>query len=461
MRPQAPLWCFVLCAVLLAGCATSSGVWIVKETRQPGVIVVKETNQPGVRIVEEPVASGSPIKEAKAPVVPSEFKIEVEPVAVISPQGALDQALARTVEGLRQFRNGAIEEAHKSLTDANLMLLDVNLSGGLATSGLNLFHTSLPKDLQIYDPEAILQHLDQTDVLSSIERIVVDAKVRPLLSQLGDPLTGVHQEELIAETYLYIQYFKGQKRQFFETVYLRKHKYWPTIRSIFAEMALPADLGYMAFVESGFQPRAASGKAAVGVWQFIPDTGREYGLQSPADFHDVERSTRAAAAYLYRLTNQFGPRLLAVAAYNCGEGCVTRCLRKIGFPGERSFWGIRSCLPLETQRYVPQILAAAVIGADPKLFGFDLLGEKEMRDHFDIVEVQEITSLAYLAELAGTDVASLRRANSELARLTTTPGRHFPLYVPKGKGPMVIAGLAAGERRPSVAPLGPIEGGRP
>jgi len=284
---------------------------------------------------------------------------------------------------------------------------------------------------------------------------VVEAGVRRLLWQLGDPPAGERfLEDLITETHRFIQYFQGRKRQFFETTYLRKHKYWPMIRNVFAEKELPPDLGYMAFVESGFQPQAESNKAAFGVWQFIEETGNAYGLQSPADFSDVERSTRAAAAYLFVLSNQFGSPLLAVAAYNCGEGRITRCLRKIDAPGKRSFWGIRGCLPDETKEYVPKVLAAAVIGADPKLFGFDLPGEEEMRKRYDVIMVPERTSLARLADLAGVDVASLRKANTELAERTSTSGRNFPLYVPKGRGPLVIAGLAEEERRPSIAPLG-------
>jgi membrane-bound lytic murein transglycosylase D len=139
---------------------------------------------------------------------------------------------------------------------------------------------------------------------------------------------------------------------------------------------------------------------------------------------------------------------------------VRNCLRDIDAPGKRSFWGIRNCLPKETREYVPKVLAVAVIGADPKLFGFDLPGEEEMMDRFDVVEVPEVTSVARLAELAGVSDASLRRDNTELDS-PYTPGRHFPLYVPKGRGALVIAGLAVEERRPSVAPLGSLETGRP
>lgn len=455
---------------------------IVKETNQPGVRVVRETKTPGVRIVGETTAS-SPVEEPEdiAAVSPAEeepavdlaaSEIEVEDLteevmpedtveAQLSTKEALDQAMAWTVEGLRHYQSGSVEAAHKSLTDAHFRFLEADLPEPLVARGLNLFQADLPPDLQLYDPEAIRLHLDRTDRPGAIElaeRALVEAGVRRLLWQLGDPPAGErYLEDLIAETHRTIQYFQGRKRQFFETTYRRKHKYWPTIRSIFAEKELPPELGYMAFVESAFQPQAKSVAAAVGIWQFIEETGHTYGLQSPADFHDPEKSTRAAAAYLFVLSNQFGSRLLAVAAYNCGEGRITKCLRKIDAPGKRSFWGIRACLPDETKEYVPRVLAAAVIGSAPKLFGFDLPHEEEMLTLHDVVIVPDVTSLVRLSELAGTDLASLRRDNSELAGRTSTPGRNYPLYVPKGRGALVIAGLAVEERKPSIAPITPIE----
>jgi len=467
MRPR-DLWGFGLCATtLLAGCATGSRVKILPDSPASFIKILADSP------IEEPELPAVSSEEVEPRVDPTMGEIEEEDLPVdvtpaetsdaeVSTKEALAQALTWTIEGLCQYQSGAIEAAHKNLSDAHFRFLEADLPEALATRGLNLFQAALPEDLQLYDPEAIRLYLDRTDrpgALEQAERAVVEAGVRRLLWQLGDPPAGERfLEDLITETHRFIRFVQDRDRRSFEITYLRKHKYWPTIQSVFAEKELPADLGYMAFVESKFDPQARSKKNAVGLWQFIEKTGHEYGLQSPVDFNDVEKSTRAAAAYLFVLSNQFGSRLLAMAAYNWGEGHITSCLRKIDAPGKRSFWGIRSCLPGETQRYVPQILADAVIGADPKLFGFDLPDEEEMRKRYDVIVVPERTSLAHLADLAGVDVASLRKANSELALTdTATPGRNFPMYVPKGKGALVIAGLAVEERRPSVAPLGSLE----
>jgi membrane-bound lytic murein transglycosylase D len=164
----------------------------------------------------------------------------------------------------------------------------------------------------------------------------------------------------------YVEYYRDKQREFFERSYLRKHKYWPTIRPVFEAKRIPLELGYMALVESGFAPLARSRANARGLWQFIPGTGRRYGLERAEDFYDVQRSTDAAAEYLLDLIGIYGSDsfLLATASYNAGEGRIMGCLRHLDDPfGGRSFWEIRGCLARETREYVPRILAAAIIAS--------------------------------------------------------------------------------------------------
>jgi membrane-bound lytic murein transglycosylase D len=325
----------------------------------------------------------------------------------------------------------------------------------------------LPEELRRYDVEAIARDLARTDrpnTAEQAERTVVEREVRRILWQFGD--TSPEERylgALIDETHQYIHFFRGRYRPFFEQAFLRKHKYWPTIQEVFTAKKIPPDLGYVALVESGFNPRAVSRANALGLWQFIPDTGRRYGLETREDFHDVRRSTNAAADYLLELIGIFGSRsfLLATAAYNAGEGKIVSCLRKIDDPfGKRDFWEIRGCLALETREYVPKIMAAAVIGSDPKRFGFNLPSEEEMRQRYDVVVVPQVTTLARLADLSGVALADLRLANSEIdGSATVTPGRNFPLYVPVGTRDRIAAALAAApeEPAPQVAVLAPIE----
>lgn len=385
--------------------------------------------------------------------------------APISTKEAMERAVAWAAEGLRSYERGDVEAANKSLTDARIMLLEADLPGFLEEQGLGALQTGLPEELRRYDIEAIARELERTDRPSTAEqaeRAFVEREVRRILWQFGD--TSPEQKDLnvlIHETHNYIGFYRTRFRPFFERAFLRKHKYWPTIQEVFTAKKIPPDLGYVALVESGFSPRAVSHADAHGVWQFIPETGQRYGLVGSSDLSDVRKSTVAAADYLLDLISIFGSRsfLLATAAYNAGEGKIMRCLRQIEDPFEkRSFWEIRGCLALETQEYVPKIMAAAVIGADPKRFGFDLPTEEEMRQRYDVVVVPQVTSITRLAEIAGVDTAALRLANTELEGSSTmTPGRNFPLYVPVGTRDRIAAALTAPPVVPSVATPDPVE----
>lgn len=384
--------------------------------------------------------------------------------APISTRQAMEQALAWAAEGLRAYERGEVEAAHKSLSDARIRLLDADLPDFLETQGLGALRSGLPEDLRRYDLDAVVRELerkDRPDPARRAERAFVEREVRRILWQFGDtspdePYVGV----LIDETHHYIDFFRGRYREFFERAFLRKHKYWPTIQEVFTAKKIPPDLGYVALVESGFNPRAVSHADAHGVWQFIPETGQRYGLMNGEDLRDVRKSTVAAADYLLDLISIFGSRsfLLATAAYNAGEGRIIKCLRQIDDPFQkRSFWQIRGCLALETQEYVPRIMAAAVIGADPKRFGFNLPTDEEMRQRYDVVVVPQPTSLARLAELAGVGLYDLRLANTDLdSSPTMTPGRNFPLYVPAGTREQIAAALIAPDV-PSVAAQTPVE----
>jgi membrane-bound lytic murein transglycosylase D len=430
-----------------------------------------EPKAPAASLPADTAAGGeSPTDPALAGAISPEDKTKGALPALgapISTKQVMEKALAWTAEGLRHYERGDSEAAHKSLTDARIMLLEADLPDFMATQGLGALRPGLPEELRRYDVEAILRDLERKDrpnTAERAERAVIDREVRRILWQFGDTSPDErYLTELIDETQQYISFFRGRYRPFFERAFLRKHKYWPTIQDVFTAKKIPPDLAYVALVESGFNPRALSHANAIGLWQFIPDTGKRYGLQSLDEFYDVRKSTTAAADYLLDLISIFGSRsfLLATAAYNAGEGRIMGCLRKIDDPFQkRDFWEIRGCLALETQEYVPKIMAAAVIGADPKRFGFDLPSEEEMRQRYDVVLVPQVTSLALLAELAGVGVADLRSANNEIdASATATPCRNFPLYVPVGSHERIASALAAApeERLPSVAAPAPVE----
>lgn len=391
----------------------------------------------GVASGETQLFAQDPGEDATQAAEPEEPRAEpTEDETDATSESALARALGWTTRGLQAYLAGDRAQAHRLLSDAQIVLLEAGLPPEMESQGLEVFSCCLPKELAHLDPTALASELAaemESDPAHLDQRVWVEREVRRLLAVFHSQPSEAQLAALVREVEAYIELYRGAYRGFFERAYERKHKYWPIIEAIFASYNLPVELGYVAFVESGFNPRAYSHAGARGLWQFIPATGRRYGLRSTDDFYDVTRATAAAADYLRDLISIFGPNsfLLALAGYNSGELRVMNCLRSVSDPlVERSFWEIQGCFARETQEYVPRILAAAVIASNPPIFGFDLEPPESRAERLGVVTVPRVTSLAMLAEKAGTTAAELRLANSELASdATVTPVRNFPLYV--------------------------------
>lgn len=218
----------------------------------------------------------------------------------------------------------------------------------------------------------------------------------------------------------------------------RSGRYAPMIRRELRARGMPEDLVYLALIESGFSTRAYSRAHAVGIWQFIAETGRRYGLRITPyvdERRDPVAATRAALDYLQDLYRRFGSWYLAAAAYNTGENRVERILRQRvgGARGHDSlFWKIDQYLPRETRDYVPLMLAAAHIAKEPEKYGF-----RNLRYHapleFETVQVPGSVSLAAAAKAAGVGAEVVRDLNPHLVRAMTPPGQSWALRIPKGR----------------------------
>jgi len=187
---------------------------------------------------------------------------------------------------------------------------------------------------------------------------------------------------------------------------------------------LPEDLIYLALIESGFSTKAYSRARAVGPWQFIAGTGRRYGLQINwwvDERRDAEKSTHAAAGYLKDLYGMFDSWPLAAAAYNAGEGKISRAITR--YKSEDFAELIRHrYLKQETKDYVPKMLAALAIAKEPEKYGFfDIEYAEPLNLHkvtvpggIDLVEVARIIEVSY---------EDIREWNPELRRFCTPPNR--------------------------------------
>jgi len=223
----------------------------------------------------------------------------------------------------------------------------------------------------------------------------------------------------------------------------RSGRFIPMIERIFQEEGLPRDLAQVAMVESSFIARARSPKAACGIWQFIPSTGREYGLTSNAvvdERSDPEKSTRAAARYLTFLHDLFHDWYLAMAAYNAGEGKILRAMAKTGFT---DFWQIATSglIKPQTQNYVPAVIASTLIARNPAHYGFEVEYEKPLA--YDTVRLDRPVSLRNLAAAEGVTLEELQKLNPELRTEVTPAGPGgYDLKVPSGAQVAVLAAFA-------------------
>ena len=157
----------------------------------------------------------------------------------------------------------------------------------------------------------------------------------------------------------------------------RKSTYEPMISAKLEKRDMPQDLIYLAMIESGFNPKAQSPAKAGGLWQFISETGRRYGLtvnKKIDERNHPAKATDAALSYLSDLYDRFGSWYLAAAAYNTGENRVARIMRQVTGSEkgtDQDYYRISKLLPKETQDYVPMMIAAARISKDPAKYGFD------------------------------------------------------------------------------------------
>lgn len=231
----------------------------------------------------------------------------------------------------------------------------------------------------------------------------------------------------------WIDYFTGNGSGHYAKYLARSGRFIPYMHAVLDKYNLPHDLVYLSMIESGFNTRAMSWAAAGGLWQFIKSTGSMYGLS--VDYYvderaDVEKATDAAARHLKDLYDEFGNWYLAFAAYNAGAGKVRNAINRHG----TDFWDMArgSYLRQETKDYVPKIIAAAIIGKNPRKYGFDHV-EYQVPINYERVQLKSATDLEVAAECAGVEPDLMRLLNPELLRDMTPP--HIPNYslkIPKG-----------------------------
>ncbi|WNW11020.1 LysM peptidoglycan-binding domain-containing protein [Pseudomonas sp. DTU_2021_1001937_2_SI_NGA_ILE_001] len=208
------------------------------------------------------------------------------------------------------------------------------------------------------------------------------------------------------------------------------------------ERNMPLELALLPVIESAYNPMAISRAQAVGLWQFIPSTGRYYNLRQTSFYdgrRDIQASTNAALDYLSRLHDMFnGDWLLALAAYNAGEGTVSRAIErndKLNLPTD--YWNLP--LPQETRDYVPKLLALAQVVQTPAAYGVNLTPIAN-EPYFEVVELNKRVDLSKVASLADIDEDELIQLNPAFKKRLTVDGPQH-LLVPTSKAQLLAANL--------------------
>ena len=282
---------------------------------------------------------------------------------------------------------------------------------------------------------------EDTNLISKIETIIVVSDVALTEDELfpytqldtwerirnGFDLPDVKHKRIQQE----LNWFKRHP-EYMKRVVERARPYLHYIIETVEAAGLPSEIALLPIVESAFQPFAYSHGRAAGIWQFIPATGKQYGLKQNWWYdgrRDVYASTKSAIKLLKKLNQNFkGDWMHALAAYNTGDGRVKRSIRRNKKLGKSTdFFALK--LPKETRAYVPKLLALKIIINDPEAYGIELDNIPD-EPYFEQVKLDSQIDLALAAEMADLPLDDLYRLNSGYNRWATAPNGPYDLLIP-------------------------------
>jgi transglycosylase-like protein with SLT domain len=242
-----------------------------------------------------------------------------------------------------------------------------------------------------------------------------------------------------AEVKRWVHFWETAPRQWFPTYLERMTWFEGMVDATLAEKKVPWSLRYLPVIESGYSPSAVSSAKAVGLWQFMAPTARDFGIEVTRyvdDRRDPFESTAAAAEFLVDLREEFGSWFLALAAYNAGPQRVRQILRRYAPNEEGSdglYWAVRQFLPKETREYLPNLIAAIIVASDPGAHGYEVPEPRPFA--FDRVPVLGQVSFDAVARATGASREEIARLNPEYLEGVTPREREVDVRVPVGTAP--------------------------
>ena len=234
-----------------------------------------------------------------------------------------------------------------------------------------------------------------------------------------------------------LRYVKHSPRQL-AALQRKAEYYFPIFEDILAKHDLPYELCYMPVIESALNPQARSHMGATGLWQFMPATGKKYGLEINSlvdERMDPIRSTEAACLFLKNLYAIFQDWNLVIAAYNCGPGNVNKAIHRAG--GKRDFWSIYPYLPSETRGYLPIFIAASYAMNYAEAHGICPATPLATMAS-DTIETTQRQHLKQIADNIDIPLAELRRLNPQYPRDIIPGGKAYAICLPIEKAGLYI-----------------------
>ncbi len=396
-----------------------------REAAGPSKTAIEKTVMPVESPVREVVPEQKSRKEGFRKESPAKGKTESPGIGATSKTQISDdlqeqqETLEQALELLNQSRNfwqqSDIDNALRCLDEAYALILEVNGDPEIARQ---------KDDLRLIISKRIVE-------ISTSRYTVTKGK----MSEIPMIMNADVERE--------IRSFQTVERGFFIRSYQRSGQFRPVILKYLEAAGLPKELSWLPLVESGFQCNALSRARALGLWQFIPSTGYKFALNRDRwvdERLDVDKSTKAAIAYLKELHGIFGDWLTCLAAYNCGEGRVLRVISKQHLNYLDHFWDLYRQLPNETARYVPRFLATLHIIKDPKKYGMDLNEDLDKPIPYESVKTEKCMRLQDISQHTNISREALTALNSEL-KLQMTPDGPYDFKVPVGSSKLLLAAV--------------------
>lgn len=265
-------------------------------------------------------------------------------------------------------------------------------------------------------------HAD-SDIVST-PKVFNDKTTMSEIQSRMDQIVSIIDIEVTPEVQERINQYTYHSRRSAERLLNRVMIYFPIFEREIQRRGMPDEIKYLAVVESMLDPNATSRSGAAGLWQFVPNTAKMVGLEVGSvvdERRSIEKSTQAAMDYLQSLYDRFEDWNLALAAYNCGPGNVSKAMKR---SQSKDFWEIRKNLPKETQKYLPRFIAAMYLLNYYHYHGFNL--DVVNPDYSDVatMTVKQKVYLSSLAKELNVDYGILRKLNPE----------YLQGYIPSSQG---------------------------